>query len=424
MLLKILRIDSENYKICSILKYNVKELKKYNIEEIKKERTIKLTNNNIKKTSLVNIMHSELFTEQLLKNGYNFFTGVPCSFFKGTINEIMKNPEINYIPAANEGAAISLASGAFMTGRMPVVIMQNSGFGNSINPLTSLSIIYNHPMLLLISARGYKVKDEPQHVVMGEKLTEMLKSIELEYEEINESHGDDEIINKLKNITLFSIENKKPVALVIMKDALKSYQSILSESMYEMSRFNALEKVLQYVGDKDAVIASTGKIAREAFVIRDLANIFYMQGSMGHAMNIGLGVALTKPNKRVFVLEGDGSMIMHMGSLSTIGFTKINNFIHIILDNEVYGSTGSQKTTSTSVDFKSLAISCGYKRAFSAKKESELIKILERIKEFEDGPTLIHIKINNLELDNLPRISSKYTVEEITSNFINKLNED
>lgn len=312
-----------------------------------------------------------------------------------------------------------------MAGKQPVLILQNSGLGNTLNPLTSLSLIYKLPILLLISARGYKVADEPQHQIMGAKMLDILETIGIEYKETTTNGTFEEIKKKLRYLCNKSLDSKYPVALIITKNSLKSDQIVLTDKNYQMSRYDAISIIATYINKTDAIIASTGKIAREMFVIRDLPNIFYMQGSMGHAMAIGLGLTLTKPNKRVIVLEGDGSLIMHMGTLSTIGYYAPKNLLHLILDNESYGTTGGQETTSSTMDFCQLANACGYRQTLSINTKDNLHQVLQRLQnEGVNGPTLLHVKINRKEMEHLPRITTKYTVVETAQIFKNELSRD
>jgi len=373
-------------------------------------------------------MDSEKFCKILIQNGFDFYTGVPCSFFKATINYILNATDLNYVIAANEGAAMGIAGGAYLGGKKPVVIMQNSGLGNTINPLTSLNMIYELPALMFISGRGYSVSDEPQHRIMGNVTHDVLKSIGMKYRDLPTQ--DEEIVKAIKEAEEYISKNRKPYAFVIKKGTIlpsevtqkankpqpENKPNIYVEDSEErLKRYDVIEKIIGEIDNKTPVISTTGKISRELFLIKDRDLNFYIQGSMGHTSAVGLGLSLAKPEKKVFVFDGDGAAIMHMGTISTIGFYKPKNLIHIVLDNEIYDSTGGQDTTSTTTRLEKVAADCGYQNIYKVCSEKEILKAIKESKE-KTGPTFMLIKVNH-EKTEVPRISTKKTTEQITEYF-------
>ncbi|HLD14990.1 MAG TPA: phosphonopyruvate decarboxylase [Candidatus Nanoarchaeia archaeon] len=392
-------------------------------------------------------MEANEFYDILKSKGFDFYTGVPCSFFKGAINKILSDDDSKYIAAANEGAAVALAGGAYLAGKNPVVMIQESGLGNTINPLTSLSLIYRLPFLMLISGRGYRIKDEPQHQIMGARLHEVLSAISARKDQIT-------AVEAKKDFTIRSLDmpedrfwlekaldsylgiefkDGSPKAYIVKKGAIGEYElkkrdvkntKELPEFKQKMgevilSRFQALEEIVNELEGNEAVISTTGKISRELFTINDQPNNFYMQGSMGHASAIGLGVALNT-KKKVYVLDGDGALIMHLGSLSTIGHYAPENLVHICLDNEAYGSTGSQATTSSTTALDLAALACGYKEVHRVYSKESLKETMQEIKN-KKGPIFVLVKTNQKEKE-VERITKKYETEQITKNFMNFLN--
>lgn len=381
------------------------------------------------------MIKAEDFCCALKDLGYNFFTGVPCNFFKHAINFTVDDKDIEYIAAPNEGCAAAIAAGAYLGGKKAAVMMQNSGIGNLINPITSLNMIYDIPTLLLVSGRGYKIdNDEPQHAIMGARMRDIFDSIGVINYELPENL--EEFKGVLAKINHEIYNDKKVAALIVKKGSIGEYdlktvptgknetRSISKEQSSSplMARYDAIELIASCLGGDEAVIASTGKISRELFVINDKPANFYMQGSLGHASAIGLGLALSRPEKKVVVLEGDGAIIMHMGMLSTVGHYKPKNMAHIVLDNETYDSTGGQFTTSTTTLLEDVAGACGYSASFKVITKDGLKNALKSALSTE-GPTFIIVKVCRDKRE-VPRITTKYTCSEITNNFRRFLNSD
>lgn len=355
------------------------------------------------------------FCETLLANGYDYFTGVPCSFFKGVINYSQSGAAMKYMIAANEGSAMGLAAGAYLAGRKPAVMIQNSGLGNMVNPLTSLHAIYKIPALLLISGRAYGIDDEPQHALMGRAMRPLLADIEIPCADAATELG--EFREQLKAVSAQAWRDRTPFALLVKHGGIGEYPwPKSSESAYPLSRIEAIRIALQYADDKTVIVATTGMPSRELFALRDHPSQLYLMGSMGHAMAVACGIATERPDLKVMILDGDGSAIMHLGSFSTIGYYRPANLVHIILDNEAYETTGNQDTTSKTTDFAGVAKACSIASASSCNAEAPYRAALADAFA-KPGPHLIHLKINRVPAERLPRLTTKYSAAQIAENF-------
>lgn len=332
----------------------------------------------------------------LIKNQVDFITGIPCSIFKDFLIYINNNSdEINHIAAASEGEAIGIASGYYLaTRKVPVIYMQNSGLGNTINPLTSLmdNEVYGIPAILFVSWRGEPgLEDEPQHKKMGKITCELLSTLDIPFEIANEN------INKLetqfKNLKEKTLKEKKPVAL-IFKKGLITKENNAKVINNNFTREQAFKILLEKIG-KNPIVATTGKTSREIFEIREKNNQshqtdFLTVGSMGCSSGIALGIALNS-DKKIYVIDGDGAVLMKMGTLATIGNCSPKNFVHILIDNSAYESTGGQPTSSPIIDWEKLFLALNYKEAFVVTNGKQLINLdLENI----DFPSVIIIKVN------------------------------
>jgi len=366
------------------------------------------------------------FYQILKENGVDFFTGVPDSLLKSLCAYIADNtaPEKNII-AANEGGAIALAAGYHLaTKKTGLVYMQNSGLGNAVNPLTSLSDkeVYGIPILLVIGWRGEPgVKDEPQHAKQGKITPDILKIIGIPYK-ILDSDSDAEKI--IKEATQYIQAKSSPYALLVRKDAFNHYElNKKHHDIYKLSREEAIRTVMGHINKKDVVVATTGHISRELFEYREKqkqghGSDFLTVGSMGHASSIALGIALSKPDRRVFCLDGDGAVIMHMGSLAISGSITPDNFIHIVLNNGAHDSVGGQPTTAFSISIPQIAKSCGYKKVFLAATKDDIKKKLLVLKSAK-GPSLLEIRVKRGARRDLGRPTT--TPEENKKTFMDFL---
>jgi len=373
------------------------------------------------------MLNCKEFFDLLHENKIDFFSGVPDSLLKFFNSYILDNVDQNqHIITANEGNAIALASGYYLaTKKIGLVYMQNSGLGNAINPLVSLSDkeVYGIPVLLLIGWRGEpNEKDEPQHQKQGKITLELLETLDIPYEILTKDIEDTKI--KLSSAIKYMNKFNAPFALVVKKGTFEKYEQINeSQQNYELSRENAINLIIDNLDEQDVVVSTTGMISRELFESRTRKNQkhetdFLTVGSMGHASQIALGIAISNPKKQVFCLDGDGSVIMHMGSLGIIGSKQLKNFKHIILNNESHDSVGGQPTVGNIINFVSLAISCKYKNSFKVLTEIELKKKMLKLKS-DDGPSLLEIMVNRGNRKDLGRPTK--TPKENMNLFMNFL---
>ncbi len=341
------------------------------------------------------------FFNILARNNIDFFTGVPDSILKEfclCIDD--KVPKDRHVIAANEGNAIALAAGYYLaTSRLPLVYMQNSGFGNAINPILSLcdSEVYSIPVLILMGWRGEPgVLDEPQHIKQGKVQIDLLNATDIPFEII--SKNEKNIEKKLICGIHKALGENKPFVLLVKKGSFESYRvtpPCLVEKL--MTREEALETILSLLPKDIILVSTTGKTSREIFEIRERNNEphykdFLIVGSMGHCSSVALGIALAKPNRKVICIDGDGSLIMHMGNLSTVGKLKPSNFLHVLINNKVHESVGGQETSAKYIDIPNIVKSNGYQKITSVKNSSQLKnEFIEFIK--SEGPSFLEVKV-------------------------------
>ena len=358
----------------------------------------------------------KFFIDSLSDRQIDFFSGVPDSLLKNICAYIADNKDEKHnIIAANEGAAIGLAAGHYLaTGEIPVVYMQNSGEGNIINPLASLTDkeVYNIPVLLLIGWRGEPgVHDEPQHVKQGKVTIPLLDVMGIKNVVMSKSEVD--FTKQLDNALVYMRKTNEAFALVIEKDTFESYSLKLKESFVSplsMTRESAIQTVVDSISKKDVIVSTTGMISRELFEYRVQKNEshqsdFLTVGSMGHASQIALGIALETPERNVYCFDGDGAIIMHMGSMAIIGDKSPRNFIHVVFNNGSHDSVGGQPTVGLKIDIPAIAKAVGYKAVFSADCEEGLNIALEEIGK-EVGPVLLEIKVRKGNRKDLGRPST------------------
>ncbi len=353
------------------------------------------------------------FIDAAARLGFDFYTGVPCSFLTPLINGVLNDREsLHYVGATSEGEAVGIAAGAWLAGRRPVVMFQNSGLGNAVNPLTSLNAPFHIPALLVTTWRGQPgLADEPQHKVMGQITQDLIALLGLEQEPFPKT--DAELGAALARASDSQALRALPFALVMEKGSVapEALEPVtprvltpgrrldLKEGGERPTRFAALQKFLGTADDTTAVIATTGKCGRELFTLADRPQHLYLVGSMGGASAVGLGVALNT-RRRVVVLDGDGAALMKLGNFATIGAQQPGNLLHIVLDNGVHDSTGGQATVSATVDFTAIAQACGYRSAISC---DSLGGFATALAESREGPALIHLRIRPGSLAKLGR---------------------
>ncbi|MFF4167125.1 phosphonopyruvate decarboxylase [Streptomyces sp. NPDC001741] len=338
-------------------------------------------------------LEASAVADLFVQAGFGPFTGVPCSFLGPLISALEAEHPAAYLAAANEGEAVAIAAGSRLTGRRPVVILQNSGLGNAVNPLTSLCYTLRLPVLLLITWRGEPGhQDEPQHQLMGAITPELLTSMRISHEEFPATAT--EVGPALARAILHMDRTGLPYAFLVHKGALAPYARTPRETpaAAAMLRAEAIRTVVDTAAPDTLVVATTGKTARELERDRDRAANLYVVGSMGCASSIGLGVALGAPERDVVVLDGDGAALMRLEAMATIGRQAPERLLHIVLDNESYESTGGQATFSADVDFCAVALACGYATAAEVADTAGLRAASERARE-APGPHLVRARI-------------------------------
>jgi len=370
---------------------------------------------------------SELFGE-LQNRGFDFYTGVPDSLLKDYCAYVTDNSAPGkHVIAANEGSAVGIGAGYHMaTGQTPVVYMQNSGFGNTVNPLLSLADakVYSIPMLLLIGWRGEPgKKDEPQHLVQGKAMSSLLTDMNISYEVMPDFiEGARESLDTAKH---YLNSRKAPYALLIKRQTFTPYKlENTVENKYDMTREEAIEIIIKTQGEWDVTVATTGFTSRELYEIRAKHGTghnkdFLTVGSMGHASSIAVGIAMAKKTRQVLTLDGDGACLMHMGAMAIPSSLGLKNFKHVILNNGSHDSVGGQPTVGFDVDFMKIADGCGYKWVKSVSDATELEAAYKELKAI-DGPALLEVKVGSGARSNLGR--PKTSPQQNKDGFMNFLN--
>lgn len=364
------------------------------------------------------MISADAFLEPARERGFDFYTGVPCSFLTPIINRVISDRSLDYVGAASEGEAVAIAAGAWLTGRKTVVMCQNSGLGNAVNPLTSLNWPFRIPTLMIVTWRGQPgLKDEPQHELMGEVMESLLGVIRVPHGRFPDS--EDAISDALDNSERSMAVEDLPFAFIMAKGAVRDdgleqpepaarpRGALRDESTggVRPSRAEVLERFLARVPDDAAVIATTGKTGRELFTLQDRPQQLYQVGSMGCASAMGLGVALGV-ERPVIVIDGDGAALMKMGNFATIGAHAPDNLVHLILDNGVHDSTGGQATVSPNVSFAEAALACGYAASYGCDDLEGFERMLDSA--FTGPkPCLVHARIRPGSMSPLGRPTIK-----------------
>ena len=328
--------------------------------------------------------------ETLQKNGVTFFTGVPDSYLNGFCNYALANCDNRNIIAANEGNAIGIAAGHYFASReIPLVYMQNSGMGNTVNPLASLvdENVYAVPMLLLIGWRGEgdTEPNHPQHKLQGEITPGLLELLHIPYTVLSDDNST--FAETVEKAVRFCKETRKPYGLIAPKGVMAAIEKANSiDDVYPMSREEAMEIILDHMPSDTIYSATTGRATRELFFLREKREEtkscdFLNVGSMGHASSVALSIAMEQPTRKVVVLDGDSACIMHMGALTMISKLDIPNFMHIVLNNGAHESVGGQPSAGHKVDFTKIAEACGYATVGKAvTMDRELVGALEELR--------------------------------------------
>lgn len=347
--------------------------------------------------------------------GCRIVSGVPCSHLAGLIRALEDDPRFRYVPAANEGAALAIAAGAWLGGGTPAVLLQNSGLGNLVNPLASLSAPYRIPALLLVSMRAHPdpERDEPQHRVMGARTAAILDALGVRHAPLP---AEPEALGDAFALALDELAARRSFAFLVEAGTVAGCAPPAAGDDPSLSRLEAIRVVAAHLSDREAVVATTGLAGRELMSVSERSANFAMAGSMGHAVAIGLGIAIGQPERRVVVLDGDGALLMHAGSLSTVGHERPPNLVHVVLDNGTYDSTGGQRTTSANTDLVVMALACGYRAAHNCRDADELGTVFARALS-EPGPVFIRAAIGAAPGPPAPRVTARGSLDSQAAAF-------
>ncbi len=342
-----------------------------------------------------------------IKNKINFFAGVPDSVLKNFLNILELKKNIKNIMCVNEGSAVSLTIGNYLAEKkLGLVYLQNSGLGNAINPLISIAekTVYNIPLVMLIGWRGYPgSKDEPQHIAKGKITREILKLLNIKYLILN----DEKDISKVSKLISFSKKSNQPVAILVKNKILdQKYLKVPKNLNNSLLRSDFIKELLKNLNKKDRIVSTTGYTSRELYQIRETNNLknskdFYMVGGMGHAAAVTLGYSLKKINRSI-CLDGDGSMLMHLGSLATVANYGGAKYKYILLNNNSHESVGGYKTYSNKINMRNLSKSLGFKNYFYIDKFTKLSQAINVFLK-SNGPSFLEVIIKNQSLKNLKR---------------------
>ena len=352
----------------------------------------------------------------LKKNKINFFTGVPDSVLKGLSKNINNLKKHHHVVAVNEGAAVSLGIGYYLsTKKIPCVYLQNSGLSNAINPLISIAHkeVYSIPLLLMIGWRGAPgLKDEPQHMVKGKITKQILKLLDIDYCILRKKKD----LLKLNKLIKKSYNSKKIIACLLEKNTLISEKKDTIKKDYNLPlRKNFISQFLKMIPIKSRIISTTGYTSRELMQIRREKKLnkgkdFYMVGGMGHSSMVAMGYSINS-RKKIFCLDGDGSVLMHFGSLRTIGHFGNANLKHVLLNNNSHESVGGQPTTAAGIDFKKVTKSLGYKNYFQILRSNEIKYVIKKFINSK-GPSFLNVHISNGTLKNLTRPTNLIKIKD------------
>ena len=372
------------------------------------------------------MLESRQFNLLLRREGFDFATGVPCSLIEGVLRDLETGRDMLYAPAAREDIAVGLAAGAWLAGRRPAVLMQNSGLGTSLNALASLSLMYGLPLLLIVTWRGHGGKDAPEHILTGTITEPLLALLGIPHRVLSASSAAGDVAWAKAEMD----RRLAPVALVVppgLFAAEKEHNETIDAATPTnqpasypnrqirrpvISRFAAIAAAVKQL-DGEAVIHANGYPSRESHAISDRVQNFYMLGSMGLASAIGLGIALARPNLGTVIFDGDGNLLMSLGILPMVAAYRPRRFVHCVFDNEVYGSTGNQRSAAPGAALGELAAAAGYRTVAAAFDEREVGECLAAALR-SDGPHFLHVKVTSGSAD-VPRIA--HTPAQIRDRF-------
>jgi phosphonopyruvate decarboxylase len=339
------------------------------------------------------------FLDLLALHGHGPVVGVPCSYLAPVIRLLEDGTDVEYVGAANEGEAVAIAVGARIAGRRPVVVLQNSGLGNAVNPLTSLAATLAVPVLLLVTWRGEPgYPDEPQHTLMGEITPALLDAMGVDHEVLPSD--------------LATLDRRLAAAEAHMARTGRSFAFLVRKGTFDRAvprpadgtgraalRAEVIEAIVREVGDDAVVVATTGYTARELAASWDRPANLYVVGSMGCASSVALGLSTAAPNRRVVVLDGDGAALMRLEALTTIGRLAPAGLVHVVLDNGAYESTGGQRTSSGGLDLVGIARACGYAHARTVADPGDVARAVHDAR----ATTFLHVPVAQGTDPDLPR---------------------
>jgi phosphonopyruvate decarboxylase len=360
----------------------------------------------------------------LERHRFDFFTGVPCSLVEDVIAVLEQGSRAPYVAAVREDAAVGMAAGAWLAGRRPCVLMQNSGLGTSLNALASLSLMYGFPALIVVTWRGFEGKDAPEHILTGAITPRLLDLLGMPYRVLSAETAAADIAWAAQEMDA----RMQPVAIIVPPRVVQTggvhpvpggetgptppALPAAAPLVPTVSRFAALTAARKQIGS-EPIVHANGYICRESFAVGDRPQNFYMIGSMGLASAIGLGLALAKPQRATIVFDGDGNLLMNFGILAMVGGLRPRNLIHVVFDNEVYGSTGNQASPSRGVRLDRVAAAAGYRSSVAVTDAVEVERAVHRALA-GDGPHFVLAKVTAEEAD-VPRIP--YSPAEIRDRF-------
>lgn len=360
------------------------------------------------------------FVEAARGHGFEWYSGVPCSFLTPFINYVLQDRSLRYLGAANEGDAVALIAGSTLGGHRGVSMMQNSGLGNAVSPLTSLTWTFRLPQLLIVTWRGQPgVNDEPQHALTGPITPALFEAMQIPWERFPMEAG--QVAPALERAAAHMDTCGRPYAFLMEKDTVAPYplveqldgghgrrrvKPVVTSRRSEglPLRRDVLRRVLEKTDvNVDVVLTSTGFCGRELYALDDRPNHLYMVGSMGCVTPLALGLALARPDLRVVALDGDGAALMRMGAFATLGAFGPPNLVHLLLDNGTHDSTGGQATVSPHLSFAGIAAACGYADAV----EGGNVDIVDRVLDAPapGGPRFARVAIRAGTPAGLPRPS-------------------
>ncbi len=371
------------------------------------------------------MLDAEAVVELFLESGYRQASGVPCSILTPLINRIIEEKRLRYLAASSEGEAVGLNFGASLAGVKNLLLCQNSGLGNMVNPLTSLNYPFKVPSLMVVTWRGEPgTTDAAQHQFMGKITPGLLEKLDIPWSRMPDSLS--QLEELLADADRWFASQQRPYAILMPRGLVAPYELSVTAAdpadnflghgppannhrQPELSRTRAIELLVEQLQEETVVIGSTGKTGRELYAVDDREKNLYVVGGLGTASAIGCGLSLNRPDLPVVVLDGDGSALMKLGNLATVGLYQPKNLLHILLDNECHDSTGGQATASPAVSFAGVAAACNYRRVYRARTAAEYSRSLQEAFT-RKGPQFIRLKIKPGSPSELPR--PPFTPEE------------